>query len=191
VFAWYAAGLEALYDGAAGQALTDFQNGALGDPRNPALWSAAGAAAVATGQYLTAELSYKNAAQYSSTPDATITLIQFDLDHGVGISDGTALQAAHDGLFRFPNNERLAFLEALIYQAQGLTDEAQALFSYAQQLDSTDPGPWYYIGSAAASGAQTEPAIIDLRTAIALQPSGPYAAKAQTLLANLTPGVNL
>jgi Flp pilus assembly protein TadD len=184
-FAWYAAGLEALNDGHAAQALTDFQTGALTAPKNPALWSAAGDAAVGSGQFLVAELSYQNAAQYSATPDATITLIQFYLEHGLGLSDGTAIKAAREGLFRFPDSEPLAVLEGLIYQTQGQQDYAQNYFTYAQQLDPTDPGPWFYLGSMAAATGEIVTAVVDLRTALALQPSGPFAAKARAALVTL------
>lgn len=111
-FGWYAAGVVAQADGHAALALKDYQAGLRGDPRNAALWQAAGDAAVASQDYLTAQLSYQNAAQYSQTPGATIALISFYLTQGIGISDGTALTAIRTGLERFPDSERLLCLEA-------------------------------------------------------------------------------
>ncbi len=186
-FAYYAAGQVALHDGKAALALEYFQTGLLNDAHNPTLWSAAGDAALASGQYLVAELSYQNAAQESDSPDATITLVRFYLAQGLGMDDGTALQAARDGILRFPQNERLVYLQGLIYNALGQTGFAQSVFQLARQLDPTDPGPWLYLGRYAAVSGDTIPAAEDLRTALALQPDGPYAAQARAALSQLPP----
>ncbi len=182
-FAYYAAGQVALSDGKAALALAYFQAGLRGDAHNAALWGAAGDAAVASGQYLVAELSYQNAAQESATPDATITLIRFYLTRGLGLDDGTALEAARNGILRFPQSEPLVYLQGLIYNALSQTNYAQGVFQFARQLDPTDPGPWLYLGRYAAASGDTVPAVEDLRTALALQPNGPYAAQIRTALA--------
>jgi tetratricopeptide (TPR) repeat protein len=184
-FAYYAAGQVALSDGKAAQALTDFQTGLRSDPHNAALWSAAGDAALASGQYLVAELSYQNAAQESDTPDAIIALIRFYLAQGLNIGDGTALQAARDGFTRFPQSEQLVYLQGLVYIAMDQSDYAQGLFQLARRLDPTDPGPWLYIGRYAAASGDIVSAVEDLRTAIALQPNGPYATQARAALVRL------
>ena len=182
-FAYYAAGQVALSDGKAALALEYFQAGLESDAHNAALWSAAGDAALASDQYLVAELSYQNAAQASDTPDATITLVRFYLTRGLGLDDGTALEAARDGIARFPQSEPLVFLQGLIYNTLGQPDYAQGVFQFARQLDPTDPGPWLYLGRYAAASGETVPAVVDLRTALALQPDGPYAAQIRAALA--------
>ncbi len=184
-FAYYAAGQVALNDGHPARALAYFQAGLRGDPHNPALWSAAGDAALASGQYLVAELSYQNAAMENQAPDATIALLRFYLTQGLGLDDGTALQAARDGRLRFPQNEPLVFLQGLIYNAMGQMDYAQGLFQLALQLDPTDPGPWFFLGRYAAVSGAIVPAAEDLRTALALQPDGPYAARIRAVLSQL------
>jgi tetratricopeptide (TPR) repeat protein len=184
-FAYYAAGQVALADGKSALALAYFQTGLRRDARNPALWSAAGAAALATADYLTAQLSYQNAAQYSDTPGATITLIAFYLTHGIGLDDGTAIEAARAGMLRFPGSEPLPYLLGRIYDKLGQSDYAQSAFELAQSLDPPDPGPWLYLGRYAAASGDIIPAAVDLRTALALQPSGPYAANARAALAQL------
>jgi tetratricopeptide (TPR) repeat protein len=184
-FAYYAAGEVALADGRGALALTYFQAGLRGDARNATLWSAAGDAALASGQYLTAELSYQNAARQSAAPDATVALVNFYLTQGLGLDDGTALSAARDGLLRFPQSERLAFLQGRIYDTLDQIDYAQSAFQLAQSLDPTDPGPWLYLGRYAAASGEVIPAVVDLRTALALQPGGPYAARIRAALAGL------
>ena len=185
-FADYAAGEAALSDGQPSLALDHFQRALRVDPKNAALWSAAGDAALAASQYEVAQLSYQNAAQFSATPDATIALIRFYLAHGIGFDDGSAAQMASAAVARFPGNEPLVFLEALIQNTSGFTDYAQGLFQLASQLDPSDPGPWFYLGSAAAQGGDVVTASIDLRTALALQPTGFYAAKASAALGQLS-----
>ncbi|HEU0028530.1 MAG TPA: hypothetical protein VFQ25_15575 [Ktedonobacterales bacterium] len=184
-FAYYAAGQVALADGKSALALAYFQAGLRLDAHNPALWSAAGDAALASEDYLTAQLSYQNAAQYSDAPSATIILITFYLAHGIGLDDGTALQMARDGMLRFPHSEPLLYLLGRIYDKLGQFDFAQSAFELARGLDPTDPGPWLYLGRYAAASGDTIPAVVDLRTALALQPNGPYAAKARATLAQL------
>lgn len=74
----------------------------------------------------------------------------------------------------------------MIYTTTGQIDQAQFAFEAAQQLDPTDPQPWLYLGRYAAGSGQTVTAVVDLRTALALQPSGPYAPPARAALAALT-----
>ena len=186
-FAYYAAGQVALASGKSALALAYFQTGLRRDARNPALWSAAGDAALAAADYLTAQLSYQNAAQFSVTPGATINLITFYLTHGIGLDDGTAIQAARDGMLRFPHSEPLPYLLGRIYDRLGQSDYAQSAFELARSLDPTDPGPWLYLGRYAAASGDIVPATVDLRTALALQPSGPYAANTRAALAQLPP----
>lgn len=184
-FADFAAGQVALRDGEPAQALAHFQRALRLDGHNAALWSAAGAAATAVGQYQTALLSYQNAVRYSQEPDATITLIRFYLAHGIGFDDGSAAQAASAAVTQFPGNESLIFLDGLVQNTAGQTNYAQGLFQLATQIDPTDPGPWYYLGDAAVQTADVVTASVDLRTALALQPTGFYAAKASAALAQL------
>lgn len=182
-FALYAAGQVAMTDGHFGEALARFETALEVTPRNPALWSAAGDAALAESDYVTAGLSYSNAAQYSDDPAYTIALVHFYLDHGLGMSDGSALQTAFNATRRFPSNETLAFLLGRLYLTLGQQIQAYYAFSNAVTLDPTDPGPWFYLGTYSASGGDVVPAVVDLRTALALQPTGPYAAQARKALA--------
>lgn len=183
-FALYAAGRVAQADGQFGLALARFQTALEITPRNPALWSAAGDAALAKADYLTAELSYENAAQYSSDPAYTIALVRFYRDHAIGMNDGTALQTALAATRRFPTSEPLALLEGQLYASLGMQTEAYYAYQRANALDPSDPAPWYYLGSYAVASGDVIPAVVDLRTALALQPTGAYAAQARKALAS-------
>ncbi|HEX8732807.1 MAG TPA: tetratricopeptide repeat protein [Ktedonobacterales bacterium] len=183
-FALYAAGEVALADGQAGEALARFETALEVSPHNPALWSAAGDAALARVDYVTARLSYANAAQNSDDPAYTISLVRFYLDHGLGASDGSAIQAAIAATQRFPKNETLAFLLGRLYLSQSNKIDAFYAFTTAASLDPTDPGPWFYLGTYNASVGNVVPAVVDLRTALALQPTGPYAKQARSALAS-------
>ena len=183
-FALYAAGQVAQADGQFGLALARFQTALEITPRNPALWSAAGDAALAEADYVTAELSYGNAAQYSSDPAYTIALVRFYYDHAFGMSDGTALQTAFDATRRFPKSEPLALLEGQIYASLDMQTEAYFAYERANALDPTDPAPWFYLGRYAVATGDVIPAVVDLRTALALQPTGAYATQARKALAS-------
>lgn len=187
-FALYAAGQVAMADGQFRFALARFQTALEVTPKNPALWSAAGDAALAAADYVTAELSYSNAAQYSDDPTYTVALISFYLDHGIGIDDGRALQAAFAATQRFPSSEPLIFLEGRIYDSLDQQTEAFYAFTRATALDASDPGPWLYLGRYVAASGDVVPAVVDLRTALALQPTGPYAEPARQALARLDIG---
>ncbi|MDE3231598.1 MAG: tetratricopeptide repeat protein [Chloroflexota bacterium] len=182
-FALYAAGEVALADGHAGEALARFETALEVTPHNPALWSAAGDAALARLDYETAELSYTNAAQNSDDPAYTISLVSFYVDHGLGVSDGSAIQTAIIATQRFPKNETLAFLLGRLYLSQGNQIDAYYAFTTAVSLDPTDAGPRFYLGTYNASVGNVVPAVVDLRTALALQPTGPYAKQARSALA--------
>ncbi len=182
-FALYASGEVAMADKQFSQALARFQTALEITPRNPALWSAAGDAALAEADYITAELSYSNAAQYSNDPAYTITLVQFYINHGLGVDNGDALQIALTATRRFPRNETLAFLLAQAYHNLGQDTLAYYTFETATELDPTDPGPWFYLGQYAAQAGAVVSAVIDFRTALALQPTGAYAARARHALA--------
>ena len=181
-FALYAAGQVAQADGHFSQALALDQTALESTPRNPALWSAAGDAALANADYVTAELSYRNAAQYSNDPAYTIALARFYLTHALGLGNDQALQALFTATRRFPTNEALTFLEGQIYDSIGQQTDAYYAFERAIALDPTDPGPWLYLGRYAAASGDVVPALVDLRTAIALQPASLYAAQARKAL---------
>jgi tetratricopeptide (TPR) repeat protein len=183
-FASYAAGQVAMADGKFAQALAHFQTALEIDTKNPALWNAAGDAALARADYVTAGLSYANAAQFSDDPAYTLALVQFYLDHGIGLGDGQALQVAFAATQRFPTYEPLLFLEGRIYDSLGQQTQAYYAFQRANTLDPTDPGPWYYLGRYAAASGDVVPAVASLRTALSLQPAGAYAAQARQALAS-------
>lgn len=185
-FAYYAEGQVAMADGKFAHALALFQTGLVITPKNPALWSAAGDAALAEADYVTAELSYGNAAQISDDPAYSVALVNFYFDHGIGLSDGTLLQIVFTAMRRFPREEALVFLEGRIYDSLGQQTLAFYAFRHALALDPTDPGPWFYLGSYAMSSGDIVPAAVSLRTAVALQPNGVYASKARKALAGLS-----
>ncbi|HEX8730260.1 MAG TPA: hypothetical protein VF739_16640 [Ktedonobacterales bacterium] len=182
-FALFAAGEEEISNGQFAAALAHFQTALEIDTRNPALWSAAGDAALAKGDFLTAKLSYVNAAQYSDDPAYTVALARFYISHGLGMADGTAQQILLKATLRFPQSEQLAFLKGQLDDSLGQQDLAYDDFQQAIALDPTDPGPWYYLGTYEAAAGDVIPAVVDLRTALALQPSGAYAASARKALA--------
>lgn len=181
-FALYAAGQVAMADGQFGLALARYQTALEITPKNPALWSAAGDAALAQADYVTAELSYSNAAQFSDDPAYTVALVRFYFTHGIGMNDGQALQVAFTALRRFPSSEPLAFIEGEIYDSLGQQTEAYYTFQRAVALDPSDPGPWFFLGRYAVASGDVIPAVVELRTALALRPDGPYAAQARQLL---------
>lgn len=181
-FALYAAGQEAMSEKQFSQALAHFETALEITPKNPVLWSAAGDAALAEADYITAELSYNNAAQFSNDPAYTIALVRFYIDHGLGMDNGDALQVTFAATQRFPKNEALAFLLGRLYQSLGQDTLASYAFETASELDPTDPGPWFYLGQYAAQSGADVTAIIDLRTALALQPTGQYASQARKAL---------
>lgn len=185
-FALYAAGQEAQADGHFALALARFQTALEVTPKNAALWSAAGDAALAEAQYVTAELSYSNAALYSNDAAYTVALLDFYRSHALGMDNGTAVQAALAATRRFPTNEPLVFLLGRMYDSLGQQTYATYAFERATTLDPTDPGPWYYLGTYAAANGDVVTAVIDLRTTLALQPTGEYAAKARHALAQFS-----
>lgn len=182
-FALYAAGEVEMSQSKFAAALAHFQTALILDSKNPALWSAAGDAALAEADYVTAELSYTNAAQFSDDPAYSIALAQFYISHGIGLADGSAQQFLLKATQRFPKNEPLAFLRGRLDDLLGQQDIAYDDFQQAVALDPTDPGPWYYLGTYAVANGDVIPAVVDLRTAVALQPAGVYAAPARKALA--------
>ena len=182
-FALYAAGEVEMSQSAFAAALAHFQTALILDSKNSALWSAAGDAALAEADYLTAELSYTNAAQFSADPAYSIALAQFYISHGIGLADGSARKFLLKATQRFPRSEPLAFLLGRLDDMLGQQSLAYDDFQQAVALDPTDPGPWYYLGTYAAANGDVIPAVVDLRTAVALQPAGAYAAPARKALA--------
>ncbi|HZC06990.1 MAG TPA: tetratricopeptide repeat protein [Ktedonobacterales bacterium] len=185
-FALYAAGQVSMADGKFARALALFQTALEITPKNPALWSAAGDAALAEADYVTAELSYGNAARFSDDQAYSVALVQFYLDHGIGMDHGQAQQSLYAAMRRFPKSEPLAFLEGRIYDSLGQTTLAFYAFEHALALDPTDPGPWLYLGRYAAESGDVAPAIVSLRTALALQPTGAFASQSRQALASLS-----
>lgn len=189
-FALYAAGQVEMADHKYGLALAHFQTATEVTPRNPALWSAAGDAALQRHDYVTAELSYGNAAQYSDDPAYTIALVQFYSDHALGVDDGTLSRIAFAAAQRFPSNETLVYLEAQVDMTLGQPTDAYYLYQRAVALDPSDPGPWFALGTMQAASGDVVPAVVDLRTALALRPQGVNAPQARKLLAGIS-GVTL
>lgn len=187
-FAQYAAGQVDLADGRFSAALAHFQTALLTDTHNPALWNAAGDAALAQRDYVTAELSYGNAAQFSDDPAYSIALLRFYRAHALGMDDGTLARLAAAEARRFPTNEPLLFLQGQIEDDMGHPADAFYLYQRAVALNPTDPGPWFELGRSTLASGDVVPAVVELRTALALQPAGSYADEARRLLSGIQGG---
>jgi tetratricopeptide (TPR) repeat protein len=182
-FAWFAAGELALAKQQPALAVQRLQQGALLDPNNPLFWSEISRASLSLHDYLGAEAAMTTASALSTRPVETIALVHIYVDFHLGFGDGSALRAGIAAVTRWPGNEPLEFLLAQIYT--GLNEPANAYYALqaAQALDRTDPGPYVLLGAQAENEGNYVSAALDLRTALALRPHGPFAAQAQTLLA--------
>lgn len=184
-FAWFAAGTMAAASGDLGTAYTEMAKAVALDGRNPAIWSAAGQVALAQADYLAAELDFGNAAQFSTRPDETVTLLHFYADRGYGLDDGRAMAAAGAAVRRWPRSEPIRFLQAEIADEAGAPDAATYSALAALRLDPTDPGPYVLLGRYASKAGRYVAAAGYLRVAIALEPDGSWAALAAALVAPL------
>jgi Flp pilus assembly protein TadD len=182
-FADFAAGEVAFADGRPHDALALFRHGLSLDARNPALWAEAARAALALADYTTTEIALGDAAALSTDPAFSSAYVQFYLDHDIGFSDRRALTAATTAAARFPEDERIRFQLAEVYDL--LLSPSNAYYSNQQALalDPTDPGPYLLLGRFAEDRGDLVAAALYLRTALALRPNGPLAGQARELLA--------
>lgn len=184
-FAWFASSELARADGDPDRAEADLTQALALDTRNPALWSAEGRLALARHDYIAATVAYGNAADLATRPDETIAELQFLLDHGIGLANGRALDRAAQALRHWPYVAAVWALAARLQDAAGRGDTAYYTAQAALALDPTDPGPRVLLARYELNDGDFTAAALDLRTALALQPHGPYATEAATLLARV------
>lgn len=182
-FAWYAAGEVALTDGKPQVALTDFNTGVSDDAKNPILWTADAQASLALYDYVPAEVAFDNAARLSTDPAYTVALLRFYVDHAFGIAHGRAQLAASTALQRFPRSEPVRYYVAAVYDLYGYPTLAYDTAQAARALDPTDPAPYVLLARYDIADGDYVSAALELRTALALQPYGPFASQAWALLA--------
>ncbi len=182
-FALFAEGEIAAADGSVAQALACFKQGVALDARNPVLWSELGRADLMAADYISAELADGNAAQLSTDPAYTIAFLHLYVDHHFGLATGRARIAASSALARFPDNAAVHDLAGQIFDLLGQPTDAFYAWQQARALDPSDPAPYVYLGRYAENEGNLVTAALDLRTALALQPDGPLAARARALLA--------
>lgn len=184
-FNWFASGELAAATGQLGMALANLRQGLLLDSRNAVLWAAAGQVELALHDYVDAELALQAAAQLASDPGATASWLQFYLDTRVGLTDGRALLAANTAVALWPESAAVQVRAGELYALVNQPTPAYYALVRANQLDPHDPGPYVFLARYAEQDGQYVQAALDLRTALALRPDGPYAAQASALLAPL------
>jgi Flp pilus assembly protein TadD len=184
-FAWFAAGEVAAADGNAQSALADFNSGISDDAKNPALWSAVAQASLALYEYVPAEIAFGNAAQLSTDPAYTVALLRFYVDHAFGIARDRARDAASTALQRFPRSEPVRYYVAAVFDLYNYPTLAYYTAQTARALDPTDPAPYVLLARYDVADGDYVSAALELRTALALRPDGPFATQARNLLAPL------
>jgi Flp pilus assembly protein TadD len=82
----------------------------------------------------------------------------------------------------------LLFLQGQIEDDLGHPTDAFYLYQRAAALNPTDPGPWFELGRSTLASGDVVPAVVELRTALALQPTGSYAGETRRLLSGIQGG---
>lgn len=182
-FAWFAAGEVATASGNTQAALADFNTGLEEDAKNPILWYAAAQAALALYDYVPAELAFGNAAQLSTDPAYTVALLRFYVDHAFGLARDRARDAASTALQRFPRSEPVRYYVAAVFDLYDYPTLAYQTALDARALDPTDPAPYVLLARYDEADGDYVSAALELRTALALRPDGPFAGQARVLLA--------
>ena len=184
-FVCYVAGELALRNGQWADAQDWFQRGLQTNAKNVPLWEGSAQALLAQHQYFAADIAYDNAARLSTDASYTVVQLQFYLDHHFGLSDGRARTAAMLALQRFSASEPVRYLVAALYALYNYPTLAYYTAVAAQQMNPADPAPYVLLGRFAEDTGDYVAAALDLRTALALQPEGPYARQAAALLVPL------
>ncbi|MGH2515407.1 MAG: tetratricopeptide repeat protein [Ktedonobacterales bacterium] len=182
-FAWFAAGEVAVADGKTQAALADFTTGVDHDIKNPVLWLAVAQTSLALYDYVPADIAFDNAARLSTDPSYTVALLRFYVDHAFGIARDRAQIAASLALQRFPQSEPVRYYIAAVFDLYGYPTLAYATAQAARALDPTDPAPYVLLARYDEADGDYVAAALELRTALALRPNGPFAAQARRLLA--------
>lgn len=156
------------------------------DPQNPFLWATRGQIAEQLNDLPTAENALRHAVQYGQgSPQFALLLATFYADYQLGLSDGTAFQAAETAVGENPSNG-LAY-DALGQIQQAMNDLTGALQSFEQAvaLDPTSASLHAHLGTIEATLGYLRSAVLNLRKAVALDFNGPTARAAQQLLQSL------
>jgi tetratricopeptide (TPR) repeat protein len=182
-FASFAAGEVAASDGSAAHAIALFRQGTDLDSHNPVLWSELGRMYFVASDYVSAELADENAARLSSDPSYTVAYLHLYADYHFGLTTGRARFAATSALARWPDIAQVQLLAGEIFDLIGQPTDAFYAWQKALALDPTEPAPYVFLGHYAEDSGNLTTAALDFRTALALQPNGPDAARARALLA--------
>ena len=112
-------------------------------------------------------------------------LATFYADHQLGLSDGTALQAAQTAVGQDPGNG-LAYdaLGQIQQEMNNLTGALQS-FDQAVALDPTNASLHTHLGALEAALGYLRSAVLNLRKAAVLDFNGPTGRAAQELLQGL------
>jgi tetratricopeptide (TPR) repeat protein len=153
------------------------------DNENAVLWVERGRARENMSDYVGADLSYETAANLGSEPQFAQVYLGFFVSHHYGLDNGRALRAAALESTRWPNQAQVQELAGQIYELAAQSTFALFAYEHANQLDPSDPQPYFDIGRLSYTNGEYDTAALDLRTVIALRPNGPLAAKARVLLA--------
>jgi tetratricopeptide (TPR) repeat protein len=182
-FAHFAAGQMAASGRQATRAITLFQQGLTLDGRNPALWESLGQEEAVANHFIEATFALRMAAVFSHDPQYTVAYLQLFLTYHYGLGNGSAQAAIVFALQDAPRSEPVLFLVGQLYDLLGNTSFALSIYQQAQALDPGDSGPYVMLGNIEENAGNYVVAALDLRTALALRPHGPFAERARSLLA--------
>jgi tetratricopeptide (TPR) repeat protein len=153
------------------------------DNKNAVLWAERGRAREGLSDYVGADLSYETAASLGSEPQFAQLYLDFYASHHYGLDNGRAVRAAVLESARWPAQAQVQELAGQIYELADQPTSAFFAYQRANQLDPSDPQPYFDIGRLSYANGEYDTAALDLRTVIALRPGGPLAPKARALLA--------
>ena len=167
-------------------AINAIETALIGDPQNPLFWATRGQIAEQLLDLSTAENALGHAVQFGQgDPEFSLLLAAFYANHLLGLSDGTALQAAQTAISQNPDNG-LAY-DALGQIQQGMNNLTGALQSFDQAvaLDPTSASLHIHLGTLEAALGYLRSAVLNLRKAVVLDFNGPTGRAAQQLLQGL------
>ena len=185
-FANYTLCLLSLDNGDYTAAINAIEAALTSDPQNPLFWATRGQIAEQLSDLPTAENALRHAVQYGQgDPQFSLLLATFYANYQLGLSDGTALQAAQTAVGQNPSNG-LAY-DALGQIQQALNDLTGALQSFDQAVafDPTSASLHVHLGNMQAALGYLRSAVLNLRQAVVLDFNGPVARAAQQALQQL------
>ncbi|HEU5201141.1 MAG TPA: tetratricopeptide repeat protein [Ktedonobacterales bacterium] len=167
-------------------AIDAIETALISDPQNPLFWATRGQIAEQLNDPPTAENALGHAVQYGQgDPEFSLLLATFYADYHLGLSDGTALQAAQTAVGQDPGNG-LAYdaLGQIQQEMNNLTGALQS-FDQAVALDPTSASLHTHLGALEAALGYLRSAVLNLRKAAVLDFNGPTGRAAQQLLQGL------